>query len=97
MVPVQAAYPHLQQVYRDVGPALVCVFLMMTAATWLLLHSASQWSRTRCEAKLLSRLPNAAVLAAAQQGTSVDVPVMANGSSWGNGHHTSKELQLSNV
>eukprot|EP00775_Hariotina_reticulata_P001789 gene1789-2123_t len=64
---VKAAYPYLQQVFRDVGPALVCVFLMMVSASWLLLHSASQWSRTRCEAKLLSRLPNAAALQCANR------------------------------
>jgi hypothetical protein len=42
------------------------VFTMLAAATWLLLHAASQWARTRSEAKLLQRLPNAAQLAAAQ-------------------------------
>ncbi|KAF6252860.1 hypothetical protein COO60DRAFT_493251 [Scenedesmus sp. NREL 46B-D3] len=63
---VKAAYPHLGPIYRNAVPALGLVFTMLAAATWLLLHAASQWARTRSEAKLLQRLPNAAQLAAAQ-------------------------------
>jgi hypothetical protein len=62
----QAAYPHLGSIYRNAVPAMGMVFTMLAAATWLLLHAASQWARTRSEAKLLQRLPNAAQLAAAQ-------------------------------
>jgi hypothetical protein len=63
---LQAAYPHLGSIYRNAVPAMGMVFTMLAAATWLLLHAASQWARTRSEAKLLQRLPNAAQLAAAQ-------------------------------
>jgi hypothetical protein len=40
---------------------------MMVASTWLLLHAASQWGRTRAEAKLLGRIPHAAQHALALQ------------------------------
>lgn len=42
---------------------------MTVASTWLLLHAASQWARTRTEAKLLHRIPHAAkhALAVKQQ------------------------------
>jgi hypothetical protein len=66
---LQAAYPHLGSIYRNAVPAMGMVFTMLAAATWLLLHAASQWARTRSEAKLLQRLPNAAQLAAAQHNT----------------------------
>ncbi|WIA44257.1 hypothetical protein OEZ86_010560 [Tetradesmus obliquus] len=62
---VKAAYPHLGPIYRNAVPAAGMVVAMLAAATWLLLHAASQWARTRSEAKLLTRLPNAAQLAAA--------------------------------
>lgn len=41
---------------------------MMIASTWLLLHAASQWARTRSEVKLLQRLPCAAQLASSGGG-----------------------------
>lgn len=40
---------------------------MTIASTWLLLHAASQWARTRSEAKLLHRIPHAAKHALALQ------------------------------
>lgn len=64
---MQAAYPYLGPIYSNTVPAIAMVFVMMVAATWLLLHAASQWARTRSEVKLLQRLPNAAQLAARLQ------------------------------
>jgi hypothetical protein len=57
------AYPHWAPVWTNIIPAIILVFLMMVASTWLLLHAASQWARTRSEVKLLQRLPCAAQLA----------------------------------
>eukprot|EP00882_Tetradesmus_deserticola_P017598 GHRQ01018854.1.p1 GENE.GHRQ01018854.1~~GHRQ01018854.1.p1 ORF type:complete len:298 (+),score=119.97 GHRQ01018854.1:738-1631(+) len=72
---VKAAYPHFGAIYRNAGIALALLAAMLAAATWLLLHAASQWARTRSEAKLLQRLPNAAQLAAVQQGQQQGLPV----------------------
>lgn len=71
----QAAYPHLSSVYSSASGAIVAAMLMLVASSWLLLHAAAQWARTRSEAKLLRRLPTAADLAAAAAG-SADVPVV---------------------
>lgn len=61
----QDVYPYLGTIWKNTVPALITAFLMMVALTWLLLHAASQWARTRSEVKLLHRLPSAAHLAAA--------------------------------
>jgi hypothetical protein len=56
----QAAYPYVAQIYSQALPTLLTLFLMTVASTWLLMHAASQWGRTRSEAKLLERIPHAA-------------------------------------
>jgi hypothetical protein len=66
-------------IYRNAVPAMGMVFTMLAAATWLLLHAASQWARTRSEAKLLQRLPNAAQLAAAQHNSNNQQGASGNG------------------
>eukprot|EP00879_Flechtneria_rotunda_P000453 GHRR01000552.1.p1 GENE.GHRR01000552.1~~GHRR01000552.1.p1 ORF type:complete len:481 (+),score=157.91 GHRR01000552.1:293-1735(+) len=64
---VKDAYPYLGEIFNNAIPAMGLAFAMMVGATWLLLHAASQWARTRSEAKLLARIPNAAQIAARQQ------------------------------
>lgn len=64
---VKAAYNYFGPIYANAVPAIGLAFTMMVASTWLLLHAASQWARTRSEVKLLQRLPNAAQLAAQMQ------------------------------
>lgn len=56
----QAAYPHMSRVYGQAVAATIPLFLMLLSATWLLMHAASQWGRTRAEAKLMARIPHAA-------------------------------------
>jgi hypothetical protein len=56
----QAAYPYVAQIYSQALPTILTLFLMTIASTWLLMHAASQWGRTRSEAKLLQRIPHAA-------------------------------------
>lgn len=63
----QAAYPHVAKIYSHAIPTIVTLLLMTIASTWLLLHAASQWARTRTEAKLLHRIPHAAKHALAMQ------------------------------
>lgn len=63
----QAAYPHVSKIYSEALPTILTLFLMTIASTWLLLHAASQWARTRSEAKLLHRIPHAAKHALALQ------------------------------
>ena len=65
--PPQAAYPYVAKIYRQAIPTIVMMFLMTIASTWLLMHAASQWARTRTEAKLLHRIPHAAKHALALQ------------------------------
>ena len=61
---VAAALPHLNRAWRAALPAVGALFFMYAGATWLLLHGASQWARTRNEAKLMARIPGAAAAAA---------------------------------
>lgn len=51
--PSQAAYPYIAKIYQEAVPTIVCLFLMTVACTWLLLHAASQWARTRTEVRMV--------------------------------------------
>lgn len=86
----QAAYPHVAKIYSEALPTIITLFLMTIASTWLLLHAASQWARTRSEAKLLHRIPHAAKHALALQqhahsGTGQASAFGADGSKGGKG------------
>jgi hypothetical protein len=50
---VRAALPFFKRTYPKLIPAIAGEALMFAAATWLLLHAASMWGRTRTEGKLL--------------------------------------------
>jgi hypothetical protein len=50
----------VSHIFPQVLSSAIALFAMMVAASWLLLHAASQWGRTRAEAKLLERIPHAA-------------------------------------
>lgn len=52
---VGGALPHLHKTYPLLIPALIGELLMWIAASWLLLHAAAQWGRTRTEGCLLKQ------------------------------------------
>jgi hypothetical protein len=54
----QAAYPYIAKIYQEAVPTIVCLFLMTVACTWLLLHAASQWARTRTEVRACRKVMN---------------------------------------
>lgn len=82
----QAAYPHVAKIYSQAIPTIITLFLMTIASTWLLLHAASQWARTRSEAKLLHRIPHAAKHALAVQQQQHKGGSSSPGSSFPGGH-----------
>lgn len=78
---VKSGSPYLPGVITNLLPAAITLVLMYVGATWLLLHGAAQWARTRTEAKLLHRVPAAATMPG-QHGhaTAATAPKAANGS-----------------
>lgn len=62
---IGAAIPHLRTAWENIIPAVLALVFMYIGASWLLLHGAAQWARTRTEAKLMGRIPGAAAARAA--------------------------------
>jgi hypothetical protein len=62
---VQAALPFLNRAWKAIIPSVIALIFMYIGASWLLMHGAAQWARTRSEAKLMARIPGAAAAHAA--------------------------------
>lgn len=63
----QASIPYLRKAWQSVIPAVIALVFMYIGASWLLMHGAAQWARTRNEAKLMARIPGASVAQAAAE------------------------------
>jgi hypothetical protein len=64
---IAAAQPHFRAASDALFPAVAALAFMYIGASWLLMHGAAQWARTRTEVKLMGRIPGAAAAAAAAQ------------------------------
>jgi hypothetical protein len=88
---VRAALPFFKRTYPKLIPAIAGEALMFAAATWLLLHAASMWGRTRTEGKLLRQAHGhtqgaAAAAAAAADGVPVSQHVVVEPAAAGGVH-----------
>jgi hypothetical protein len=62
---IEAAIPYFRSSWQALFPAVAALVFMYMGASWLLMHGAAQWARTRTEVKLMGRIPGAAASAAA--------------------------------
>lgn len=76
---VEAALPHLNTAWRNIIPSVIALIFMYIGASWLLMHGASQWARTRSEAKLMGRIPGAAAAQAAAENAAAKAASTAAG------------------
>lgn len=76
---MEAALPYTRKAWQSILPAIVALIFMYIGASWLLMHGAAQWARTRNEAKLMTRIPAAAAAAAAAAGPSAPVSPVKGG------------------